>query len=299
MDNYYIVMTIMACVPAIVLLVYVYKKDKYEKEPFWLLAILFLFGMLICYPAAKAEGVMSNLVLDMFSGKYTVVDGVRTFSSHKDYVTYKLTYNMLVPGLVEELFKWLVLLGITRKNKNFNSLFDGLIYAVCVGLGFAMLENILYCINYGTATALKRAVTAVPTHLFLAVFMGYYYSYYHVAKMAHESEKYYVAEGFVVQKGKPFRYKKFMIYSLFVPIVVHGYYDYCAGMSVGAFNKALFTLLLVTLYVVCFGKIKRMSKIDIPDKKVVTAMLIKKYPQLMPVFKGSLKNISQDDYVIN
>ena len=52
--------------------------------------------------------------------------------------------------------------NIENKNRHFNCLFDGVIYAVFASLGFAALENVLYAFSYGMETVLMRAVTSVP-----------------------------------------------------------------------------------------------------------------------------------------
>ena len=53
--------------------------------------------------------------------------------------------------------------------------------AVCVGLGFAAFENIMYVFGEEDwfSTAIVRALLAVPGHYAFAILMGYYYSVYH------------------------------------------------------------------------------------------------------------------------
>lgn len=298
MDTYTISITALACLPAVALFIYAYKKDRVEKEPISLLLLLFLFGALICYPAGELEGVMYKVVRWMFSSQIVSQEGmVITYKNIYALRAQQLAKELLAPGLIEESLKWLVLLLITRKNKNFNSLFDGLIYAISVSLGFALLENILYCVKYGFNTAVIRAITAVPAHFFFAVFMGYYYSLYHVAKMANASERYFISDGFITQEGNLIGYKKYIVLSLLLPILLHGLYDFVAIQSKFAYT-VIFSLFLGILYVYCFSKIKKMSKIDVPDHKVVAAILIKKYPQLYPVLRANIEATSQDDYVI-
>ena len=54
-----------ALLPAIILMVYVYKHDKIEKEPFVLLLTLFAFGALSCVPAGILEDLFSEVLVSM------------------------------------------------------------------------------------------------------------------------------------------------------------------------------------------------------------------------------------------
>ena len=55
-------------------------------------------------------------------------------------------------------------------------------YAVCVGLGFAAIENVFYVMGEEEnwmGVAIARSLLAVPGHYAFAILMGYYYSVYH------------------------------------------------------------------------------------------------------------------------
>src|SRR5206468_175818 len=60
------------------------------------------------------------------------------------------------------------------RNKAFNEPFDGIIYSVMIGMGFATLENIGYVLNYGFKTGIIRMFLSVPSHGAFAVLMGYH-----------------------------------------------------------------------------------------------------------------------------
>ena len=119
-------------------------------------------------------------------------------------------------ALSEEGFKYLLLRYRTWKEPNFNCTFDGVVYAVFVSLGFAIIENIKYVFAYGLATALVRAVTAVPGHACFGVFMGVFYG---LAKR-HQ---------FDPDGGAACR--KYGIAALVVPVLLHGLYDFTATSS--------------------------------------------------------------------
>lgn len=87
----------------------------------------------------------------------------------------------VVAALPEEAFKLLALWVVLRKNQYFDEHFDSIVYAVCVGLGFAAVENIFYVFSEEewVTVAVSRALLAVPEHYAFAILMGYYYSIYH------------------------------------------------------------------------------------------------------------------------
>ena len=50
-----ILLLLVAIVPGIVAIVYIYWRDRYDREPLLYLAICFGFGLLSTYPAIKME----------------------------------------------------------------------------------------------------------------------------------------------------------------------------------------------------------------------------------------------------
>ena len=59
--------------------------------------------------------------------------------------------------------------------KEFDELMDGIVYGAVASLGFATLENIMYCIDGGLSVVAIRALTAVPAHASFGAIMGYYF----------------------------------------------------------------------------------------------------------------------------
>jgi RsiW-degrading membrane proteinase PrsW (M82 family) len=108
-------------------------------------------------------------------------------------------------ALVEEFSKFIFIRFILFRNKNFNEPFDGIVYAVMVGMGFATLENILYVFQYGFTTGVLRMFTAVPAHATFAILMGYF-----------------------LGKAKFSNRNKFMysLMALVIATLFHGAYDY-------------------------------------------------------------------------
>jgi RsiW-degrading membrane proteinase PrsW (M82 family) len=109
-------------------------------------------------------------------------------------------------GFLEEFFKWFILFFIAYKHAQFDELYDGIVYGASVSLGFATAENILYLLAHGVDLAFWRALLPVSTHALLGVIMGFYLG---KAKFT---------------KGKV--KNQYLVLSLAVPIVLHGFYDY-------------------------------------------------------------------------
>lgn len=208
---------VLALVPVVGLLCFIYFNDKKEKEPFGLLVALFFAGMGTVVTAIIAETVGQWLL--------------ETVISSESMVGAFLVASLIVAP-AEELGKFLVLRLITWKNKHFNYSYDAIVYAVFVSLGFAALENIGYVFMSGLGTAIMRMVTAVPGHACFAVFMGYFYS---KAKLASVDKK----------AGKC---ALFTILAMLVPIVVHGLYD-AILMSGSASGELILTGLSFIIWV--------------------------------------------------
>lgn len=269
-----------ALLPAVILGVYVYKKDRCEKEPLWLLGLLFVLGAVSCYPAAEVESAAFGIIDDIFS-PYAVseADGV-LYLSGATYKLYNAVKYFLGVALVEEAFKWIILVGVTKKNKNFNSLFDGVIYAVFVSLGFAALENIFYVTEYGWMNAVMRGILSVPGHMFDGVLMGYYYSMWHMHGKAKGYERSLKNAGLISPFAKEFSITRFAILSLAVPVAAHGLYDYCCTLG-GNLATIVFYGFVLFLYIYCFGKIKKMSGYDMSDERFSNVLVYSKYPGLV------------------
>ncbi len=267
-----------ALFPAFTLCIYVFKKDRVEKEPIGLLVCLLLLGAMICLPAAEIESVLFDLIHRAFT-PFAVEYEDGLYLVGNTYKVYTACKYFIGVALVEEGVKFLVLFFVTRKNRNFNSLFDGLIYAVFVSLGFAALENVFYVLENGWINALMRAVMSVPGHMFFAVLMGYYYSFWHIYEKAKQQERALKQAGIVSKDAVEFSGKTYFLLSLLIPVLAHGLYDYCCAIETTVATGVLCAF-VVFLYIYCFKRIKNMSKHDMEDTTYSAAMILKKYPYL-------------------
>lgn len=210
-------MLMVAIAPSIALLIFIYQKDRYDREPPSLLFKLFVFGILSTIPVYFIELFFTGL-------------GERS-AFYQAFV---------VAGFVEELFKFLILFYLTFKTLHYNEKLDGIIYSVFVSMGFATAENILYIfsrhLNY-FYTGISRAIFAVPAHAMFAITMGYYLS------LAKFSER----------RGGS---RIFLFKALVVPIILHGIYDFILISRTFGF-LVVFILFVVYLWRVNLQRLDR------------------------------------------
>ena len=202
----------LALAPGLAIGLYIYLKDVHEPEPLRTL----LFGSLC--------GVMSFFMAIGIS----VLVGEDLAFREDDIIQQGLRAFLLV-GLVEEVSKFAFLRGILFPHKDFNEPFDGIVYSVMIGLGFATAENVIYVLEVGAQVGVIRMFTAVPAHAIFAVIMGFFLG---EAKIHPEKNLLY------------------SILALVVAIVVHGLYDYflfisfIPGIWMGAAASFIIALIL-------------------------------------------------------
>lgn len=150
---------LLAIAPAMIVIVFIYFKDKFEKEPISFLFKNFLFGAII--------SVLITLLLSMLANLLFPITDVKN-------IFQILVKAFVVVALVEEFSKYIIVRFYAQKSKEFNEPFDGIVYAVLVSMGFAALENVLYVYQFGVSTGIVRAFTAVPAHATFGILMGYF-----------------------------------------------------------------------------------------------------------------------------
>ena len=221
-------LTIIAVLPAVYLLIQVYKADKLDKEPRGLLISLIFWGILSTAIAVILEGI----------GQY-ILSPLDPRS-----IIYNVILYFVIVGFAEEWGKYIVMKLRTWKHPAFNCQFDGVVYAVFVSLGFALWENIQYVGIYGFETAIVRAFTAVPGHCCFAVFMGVWYG------MAKRYE--YAGE---FQKAKHAR-----TMCVVMPAIMHGIYDFIATWENGI--GLMFLVFVIIMFIWAARLLKTMSRDD-------------------------------------
>ena len=208
-----------ALVPVAWLLWTIYRKDSVQPEPTKRLVKAIVFGI---------GSVFLSLAISMPT---SMVLGMNIDNQ---------VYGSIAEAVAKLFMLWLLL----RKNPFFDEHFDGIVYAVCVGLGFAGFENICYLfwgIEDGSwlGISVSRALFSVPAHYFFAILMGYYYSIYH----------------FGIDRSIK---TKLMV--LVAPILAHGIFDsllFCMRV-----DEALSGVLMI-LFIIFFTKLRKRAKMRI------------------------------------
>ena len=220
---------LIAIIPSLIIAFAIYKTDKKEKEPIKELIKAFLLGIV---------AIIITLAISCFIGLGEInLDTSSLFDI--------MFYSFIEIALVEELSKWVCGYLFLRKNPNYDYMFDGIVYSVFVALGFATVENILYTLSGGIITGLIRAVSTVPAHAFFGVSIGYCYSLAKREKI----------------KGNNGKYRKYLLLSILVPVLLHGFYDFCLFSGMPIFFIA-YLIFVVSLYTFSIDNIKKMERID-------------------------------------
>lgn len=150
---------LLAVVPVLIVMLYVYFQDKYEKEPARLLIYNFLLGAVVSIIITTFLYVLIDLPIRMTDAKNIPEQFFKAF---------------FIVALIEEFSKYVIIRYYSQRHKAFNEPFDGIVYAVMVSMGFAATENVMYVLQGGMEIAILRAFTAIPAHATFAVLMGYF-----------------------------------------------------------------------------------------------------------------------------
>ena len=215
---------LVAVVPAVVLIVYILIRDKYEREPIRKVLLTFFAGMLAV--------PLDLFIIGIFDLDYLplLCDGA---------VSAQIATAFFSAAIPEEFSKFVILFILIWRSKDFNERMDGIVYAVCVSMGFATVENIMYVFE-DPSCAWGRALFAVPGHFLFAVLMGFFFS------LAKFSVKH--------------KFRNWTM-TLLAPILAHGIYDAILMVSDvasevwAALLTIVFYVFIFVLWGICLGKI--------------------------------------------
>jgi RsiW-degrading membrane proteinase PrsW (M82 family) len=210
---------IIALAPVFVIAIYIYFRDKYEREPIRLLLISLVVGCVITIPVALIEGFLA--------ARGQAFEGLPSAAWNA----------FIVAACTEELFKLLALYLLIWSNRNFNEKFDGIVYASFISLGFAGIENVLYVTDGGMSVGITRAFTAVPAHALFGIIMGYQFG---------------------LAKFYPEERTRRLFLALLIPILLHGIYDFIL-MSGHQYLLFAFIPFLIFLWLFGFRRIRQLS----------------------------------------
>lgn len=223
----------LAVLPAVLLLIYINRQDKIEKEPMGLLLHLLLMGVLAGFLAMILETV-GTFILNLFG-------------LPESGVLYTVLMAFIVVAASEEGAKYFLMHKRVWNNPNFNYRFDGIIYSVFTSLGFAAMENILYGISYGPSVLLSRALLSIPGHMSFGVVFGIYYGR---ARMQ-------------ANMGQPEAAKSNIWKGYLLSVFVHGLYDACAMLGTTT-SMVVFAVVVIAIYVLVFRTVRQEARTDQP-----------------------------------
>ena len=215
---------IIAISPGIALALIIYLTDRYDREPLLLLLKIFVLGMISVLPAALFEQFL--IYFNPFAGILGIV-----FTA------------FIIAGLTEEFIKRQVILKFAFNRAEFDEKLDGIIYAVFASLGFATAENINYVMFTFASNpyvGIFRGFVSVPAHMLFAITMGYYLS----------------LSKFCLEPGMK---KTYLRKALFVPMLLHGIFDFILMVNMGSVLLA-FIPFVIYLWVVNLKKLNSYYK---------------------------------------
>lgn len=212
-----------AFAPGLAILSYIYLRDKYEPEPLKLIFKMFLLGSLLVFPAYVFE---------------------RVFQEGLSHLSW---YNgILTIAAIEEFLKWFVLYFMLYKHIEFNEIYDGIVYAVSVSIGFASIENLGYLIfnSFEPAVILLRAFLPVSSHALFAILMGFFLG---KAKFSARNQH------------------RYLIISLIIPIIFHSIYNFILSQQ---FTNWIYLMIPFILFLWVYSLYKiRLANMLSPFKK--------------------------------
>ena len=116
--------------PSLLAIAILWWLDRYEKEPLWLLSIIFFWGAIPTVIMALIAQIILDIPVSYLLGKS---------------ILYSLTNLSIVAPLTEETFKALIILIIfVVYRQEFDSVMDGILYGALVGFGFSVVEDVMY-----------------------------------------------------------------------------------------------------------------------------------------------------------
>lgn len=218
-------LVLIAVLPVVFLLRYVYNKDK-NREPKELLKKIFWYGVLTVIPVSIFEFIL---------------DDIFTTDTYSNYIGLFISVFCGV-ALIEELFKWIVVKYVCYNDKEFDEIYDAIVYSTYSSLGFAFLENLLFVLLYGSITGIFRALCAVPGHACYGIIMGYYLG---------------LAKSNEIKNSRKDE-KKYLFLSIFIPTLLHTLYDFILFSHV-VLLYFIWIIYLIVLFYNCYRIVKKVS----------------------------------------
>jgi hypothetical protein len=197
--------------PAIIIFLYFYFSQEF-KTIHSLIFQVFVIGLFIAFPA----GTLNTFIIKNFS--------------NQNPVNNALLMGFFAGGLVEELLKFSVLYFFVLEHNKIVRPKYILVFGMIVSLGFAIHENYTYVFGnkdkaFQLYVSLVRIYSAVPMHIFNGVIMGCFFAFYKHSKDI-----------------------KFLGYSILIPIILHGSYNFLLGVDFLHIEKIIVIIMIFLSY---------------------------------------------------
>lgn len=232
----YLIYIPLALLPSIIWLFFYLRKDKHP-EPKAMILKVFIWGILIAFPAILAENL--------------AIDAIKTLGL-PNVIHISLVYLIAV-AITEEVLKFLVVyLEVFKRTTQMDEPIDAMMYMIVAALGFAAIENTflvlpLFQDDFTTAinVLITRFVGATFLHVLASAIIGYY---------------------FALSLFKPEKRFPLLIHGFALAILLHGFYNilvvYMEDNFLFIFPTAIIILssaLLISSFIKKLYKLKSIS----------------------------------------
>ena len=211
-----IFLILIAILPTLSILLFFVDSDKF-REPKKTVLSTFILGIFIIAP------------LEVFHYGTEMILG--------EPIEYNAFFRaFFAAAFLEELFKFCVLFFFCTKFTEFNEPMDGIVYGITASLGFAFWENLQYVymaereVTESLQVAWIRAFTAVPSHAFDGIIMGFFIGRHYF---------------------RDYKTKINLVWALLIPITLHGFYDWVL-MEESINRNFMYLVLVVELGLVVY-----------------------------------------------
>ena len=177
--------------------------------------------------SAIIRGLVSAAPIILVSFLINIIENFMPGLSSLPPAPKQFFHDMFVLAFAEELVKYLMFRGLMKKNPDYPyGWLDVIVFMVSVGIGFELIEGVVYAFGSGPGHMLVRGITAM--HAGFAFIMGYF-----------------------MGKGMKTGDKKYTVLGFVVPWIMHGLYDFSLSEEATALNSDIAAIVAVGLALLC------------------------------------------------
>lgn len=243
-----------AVAPPLVFMYFIYWMDRHEPQSMRTILTAMFVGVLSVIPALIVQLAFQGIPLFHIGGM------VGAFFE---------SFLLVAPS--EEFFKFLFVYLYIRKKPFYDEINDGIVYYGAGAIGFALLENIFYVLDFGFTVGMMRAFTSIPIHTFCGIIIGYH------AGLARFSNQH--KPGKLIRRGLFFAYLTHALFNTFV--------------SAESFLVILFIPLVITVYVLGYKILQAGRQLSVTGEQTTENLA------LPAILKPSIRKVITEPPVIN